>query len=103
MTAADPLLDALGVPRQVVIDHQRAKLEVDPFGSGFRGDHDRALVAEVIHQGGAFIGSWGAGHPGCARVAGEPASVDFARLQVVVGTVEQDEPTRVLRLFEQAT
>ena len=56
MAAADALLDALRVPGQVVIHHQRAELEVDALRAGLRGDHDAALFAEIIHEGGAHVG-----------------------------------------------
>jgi len=38
VNAAHPLLKADRVPRDVVIDHQPAELEVDAFARGFRGD-----------------------------------------------------------------
>lgn len=37
MAAADALFDALGVPGQVVIEHQRAELQVDAFGRRLGG------------------------------------------------------------------
>ncbi len=36
--AAEPLLEAVGVPRQVVIDHQVGPLEVDALARGVRGE-----------------------------------------------------------------
>ena len=50
MAAADALLDALRVPRQVVIDDHRAKLEIDALRAGLRRDHDLALVAEIVDE-----------------------------------------------------
>jgi len=46
MAAADALLDALGIPRQVVVHHEGAKLQVDAFRARFRGDHELALLAK---------------------------------------------------------
>ena len=57
MAAADALLDALRIPGQVVVHHQRAELEVDAFGAGLGGDHDAALLAEVVDQGRAHVGA----------------------------------------------
>ncbi len=37
MAATDALLDSLGIPGEVVIDDQRAKLKVDAFGARLRG------------------------------------------------------------------
>ena len=40
VNAAEPLLDAVRVPRQVVVDHQmRAALKVHAFAGGVVGDH----------------------------------------------------------------
>ena len=57
----DALLDALRVPRQVVVDHQIAELQVDALGRGLGGDQDRGVVAEVLDQRGAHVGAGRAG------------------------------------------
>ncbi len=56
MAAADALLDALRVPGEVVVHHQRAELEIDAFRAGLGGDHDLPLLAEVIYQGRPHVG-----------------------------------------------
>jgi hypothetical protein len=56
MAATNPLLNALRIPRQVIIYDQRAKLKVDSLGGGFRGDHDYRLIPEIVDQGGAHVG-----------------------------------------------
>ena len=38
--AAEALLDAIGVPRQIVIDHQVSALKVDAFARGVGGGQD---------------------------------------------------------------
>ncbi len=48
MDAAEALLKARGIPRQVVVDHQPAELEVDAFAGGFGGDANLARGAEVL-------------------------------------------------------
>jgi hypothetical protein len=50
MTAADALLDALGIPRQVIIHHEGTELEVDALRPRFRRDHDLTLLTEVIDE-----------------------------------------------------
>ena len=55
MAAADALLDALGVPGQVVVDDQRAELEVDAFRGGLGGDQDRRMIAKMLDEGGADV------------------------------------------------
>ena len=41
--AAEPLLDAVGVPRQVVVDHQVGGLEVEALAGGVGGEQDLAV------------------------------------------------------------
>ena len=45
--AADPLLEPDGVPRDVVVDHLGAELEVDPFARGLGGDEHLGGFAEL--------------------------------------------------------
>ena len=44
---AHALFQAVGVPGQVVVDHQVAELEVDAFACSFRGYHDLGLMFEL--------------------------------------------------------
>ena len=61
--AAEPLLEPVRVPRQVVVDHQmRAALQVDALAGGIVGDHD-------AHHRIAVEG----GDGGAARLAGDAA------------------------------
>ena len=73
MATADALLDALRVPGQVVIHHQGAELEIDALRARLGGDHDAALLAEIVHQCRAHIGGARAGHPVRAFMARQPS------------------------------
>ncbi len=42
--AAEPLLDPVGIPRQVVVDHQVCPLEVDAFSCGIRRHKDGGFL-----------------------------------------------------------
>ena len=53
---AHPLLEPHRVPRQVVVDHQVAELEVDPLPGCFGGDADLLVQAEVLLDLLAFRG-----------------------------------------------
>ena len=55
MTTADPLLDPLRVPRQVVVDDQRAELKVHAFRCGFSREQDRRIIPKMLDQGGAHV------------------------------------------------
>ena len=44
MDAAEALLDAVRVPRQVVVDHQVRGLEVEAFAGGVGGEQDLAVA-----------------------------------------------------------
>jgi hypothetical protein len=91
MAAADALLDALRVPGQVVVHYQRAELEVDAFGARLGGDHDAALLAEVIHERRAHVGGARTGDPVAALMAFQPLVVDQFGAVVGVRAVEQDD------------
>ena len=54
--AADALLDAHRVPRQVVVEHAVAELEVLSLGAGVGRDHDRRLAGPERGDGGCAFG-----------------------------------------------
>src|ERR1035437_8167918 len=53
---ANPLLDALRVPGQVIVNDEVAELQVDPLRCRFGGDHDGGFVAEVFDKGRPLVG-----------------------------------------------
>ena len=50
VAAADALLDALRVPRQVVVDDRLAELEVQALRARFGADQHLRARAELVHQ-----------------------------------------------------
>ena len=88
MAAAYALLDALGIPWHIVVDHQIAELEVDAFGGGFGGNHDAGLIAKVINEGCTFICRGRACNAICAFVPLQPASIDLGALGIAIRSVE---------------
>ena len=60
MATAYPLLHTLRIPRQVIIDDERTKLDIDPFRRRLGGDHDAGLVAEMFNQRRAYVDVSGA-------------------------------------------
>ena len=57
MAPADALLNALRIPRQIVVHDERAELEIDALRPRLRSDHDASLFAEIIHEGGSHVRS----------------------------------------------
>ena len=57
MDAAESLLDAVRVPRQVVVDHQVGALEVHAFSGGVGGDQDLDdwVIAECVLHPAAIL------------------------------------------------
>jgi hypothetical protein len=51
VAATNALLNALWVPRQVVVHHEGAELEVDAFRARLGGDHDVPFLPEIFDQG----------------------------------------------------
>ena len=70
VATSDALLDTLRIPREIVVDDQRAELQVHSFRGGLRGNHDGGFVAEVIHNRSAFVGGGRVGDPLGVRDAG---------------------------------
>ena len=60
VAAPDALLDALRVPREVVVDDQRAELKIDPLCGSLGGDHNYRLVVEILDQRSPHVGGLGA-------------------------------------------
>ena len=89
MAAANALFDALRIPRQVVVDHQRTELQVDALGSGLGGDHDFALIAKIIHQRSTGVRAARTTHPVGAFVALNPLGVETPGDRVAIGAIEQ--------------
>ncbi len=84
MAAADALLDALRVPRQIEIDDQRAELKVDAFRAGFRRNEDRLAFAEGFDDGGLHVRRLRAGYGVATFVARQPVGIDRLALRIVV-------------------
>ena len=95
MAAADPLLDALRVPRQVVVDDERAELQVDAFCAGFGGDHDVGTLAvgaaEVVDERCPAIHLRRSGDAIAALAGLQPFQVDACRVFARVGAAERYE------------
>jgi hypothetical protein len=91
----------LRIPGQVVVDDQGAELEVDAFGPGLGGDHDRSLLAKMVDQSGAGIGCPGTCDAVGPRMPGQPILVDLAGVGVAVGTVEQHDSVAVGRFAQE--
>ena len=51
VAASDALLDALGIPREVVVDDHRAELEVDALRPRLGGEENSRLAAEGVDEG----------------------------------------------------
>ena len=101
MAAANALLDALGIPGHVVVDDERAELEVDALGRCFRCNHNGGLIPKVVHDGGSSVSRKGASDFGRAFVFLEPFVVDGRGLFVGVGAVEADQLTFVATFLQE--
>ena len=101
VAAADALLDALRVPRQVVVDDGVAELQVQPFRPRFRRDQDRGALAELVDERQAH-GHRRARRPRAAAVGVAPRleGCPGAR-RVVVAPEQRDVLVAQFGLFEQ--
>ena len=88
MATSDALLDALRVPRQIVIHHHRAKLQVNAFCTRFGCNHDLAFVAKVINQRRAHIRSSRTAYFVRSLVSRVPFAINRIRLRVAIRAIE---------------
>ena len=99
MAAANALLDTLRVPRKVIIDDQRAELQVQAFGCGFGGNHYISLMLEIIDGGCTPVG--GLDTTDAVRVSEAPLLVDFVGLWFAGFAIEQNNAIGVAIGFEE--
>ena len=101
MATADPLLDPLRVPRQVVVDDGVAELQVQPLRPRLRRDHDDGAPTELVHQREAH-GNRRARRPGAGAVSVAPRLQSGASPgRIVVAPEQGDVLVAQFRLFEQ--
>ena len=65
VNAAESLLQAVGIPGQVVIDHQVGALKVDAFAGGVGGDQDFDFL--VLREGVLGLAAFLAAHAAVDR------------------------------------
>ncbi len=76
VATADALLDALRVPRQVIVDDQRAELQVDALGGGLGRHQDLGFVPKRLDDGGLGVYGAHSRRQAVFRVPREPRFVD---------------------------
>src|SRR5260221_14587256 len=91
VTTTYALLDALRIPRQIVVHYERAELEFDTFRARFCGDHDAAFFTEIIHQRGAQVRRLRTRHPIRAGMLLQPYRVNRFRPFISVRAIEQND------------
>ena len=69
------------------------------FGSGFSGDHDAALVAEMFNQCCANIDVSGASDAACALIGCKPFLINARSFRTVIGPAELNDLPRVAVSF----
>src|SRR3990172_1799567 len=84
MATAYALLNALGVPGQVVVHYERTELQVNPLGSGFSCDHDLPSFLKVINKGRTHVSGAGASYPISSFVALKPGCIYLPGPVVIV-------------------
>ena len=95
MAAAYPLLHPLGIPRQIVINNQGTKLDIDTFDSCFGGNHNTGLITKMLNQCGANIDVSGASDTACALVGSQPVFIYGRGFSAVVGAAELNNLARI--------
>jgi hypothetical protein len=77
VTSAYSLLDALRIPWQVEIDHQRTELKVHSLGGGFGCNQNVAVISELFYESGPKVNGLIAGNDCLSKVPGAPGLIYF--------------------------
>ncbi|MNH02538.1 hypothetical protein D3C79_617810 [compost metagenome] len=101
VAASDTLLYALWVPGKVVVDHQRAKLQVDAFSPRLGGNHDGAALLEVLDKCGTSIGSLGAGDSITPSMALQPVLINALSRDIRIGAIKQHDAIAISCIGQQ--
>ena len=103
MAAPDALLDALRIPRQVVVDDGVAELEVQALGAGLGGDEDPRARPELVDEreprrdvGLGFCPA------SCGTSSLQRSSASCARFESLVPRKSVISDSRTSRLCDQA-
>ena len=90
MAAADPLFDPLGVPGEIVVDHQRAELKIHSLCCSFRGDQNRGAVAKFFDDRRFDIHRLASRDDIFSFMAFQPLLIDQLGSVILIGTIEND-------------
>src|SRR5712691_7657216 len=101
MATTDALLNALGIPGQIVVDDETTKLQVDPFCARFGSNHNGGTLPECLNQSSAYIYTFQAGDHVLSGMALEPIAVDVQRIRIVIRAVQGDDAPSIAIGFQQ--
>ena len=91
MAPPNSLFYALRIPREVVVHHQVAELQVHPLCCGFSRNHNRCVVAEAFHEGGPHVGAGRSADAIRPCVPLYPPTVNCFGKVIGVCAIEQDD------------
>src|SRR3989304_7891468 len=84
VTSPYPLFNPLRIPRQVIIYNKRTKLQINPLGSRFGGNHDYRFIPEVVPDSGPHVCTLRTRNPVSALVPFYPSFINLLRLWITV-------------------
>ena len=94
MTTANPLLNALRVPGQIVVDDQRTELQIDPFRRRLGSDHHISRFTEVINQRSTSINGAGTDHAVAPGMTRQPVLINRRGRRIGIHAVERHQAFR---------
>src|SRR6185503_12505594 len=93
VTPPDPLLNPLRIPREVVVHHEVAELQVDAFGGRLGCNKNGRTVSKMLNESGTHVGSRGTTNSIGAGMPLQPRLVNALRVSVSIGAVEDHHAT----------
>ena len=91
MATTNPLLNALWIPRQIIIDHEATELEIDPLRARFGGNHDGGTLPECLNQRSAYVHTFRAGEHVLSGMTLEPVVIDVQRIWIVIRAIQGND------------
>ena len=93
VTASDTLFNTLRIPRQIIVDYQRAELQVDTFSTCFCGNQDFRFFLETVNQSMAQHDSFTArGIYSCIQlIFCHVFGIDFFRFRITLASARETD------------
>ena len=90
VATSNTLLNTLRIPRQIVVDHKAAELQIDTLCGGFCSNQDAGTVTEFLNHGSFHVRLFGTGNQTIVFMAFLPLGINALGSFIVIQTIQKD-------------